>query len=164
MYKIYLASKYHISSKYDLFSKLTKWWTNSKYYHSEIFIDFGNNYGKYYSSTFLKGPRHFFGNKNDNIFDYLDISYMTTPKEVENYYNKTKGSKYDILGIFGFLARFVKGSIKKFFCSEWCANPLKIFTNKDKTESYKLSPDLLHLIVLEKQKSYNKGLKDSLNK
>ena len=43
-------------------------------------------------------------------------------KDVDEWFKKHRGKKYDVLGLVGFIWRRVEGSVRRFFCSEVVAD------------------------------------------
>ena len=99
--------------------KLIAWWTNSEYSHVELVIN-----DAWYSTS----PRDLKVRKaylipNEKHWDFIDIKI--DQNKVEDFYSRTKGAKYDWLGIS--LTQIINLEIhnpKKWFCSEWVAKAL----------------------------------------
>ena len=65
------------------------------------------------------------------------VELKISPKEVNVFFEKTKGLKYDLIGALGVVLR-IRDSKTKYFCSEWCAECLGI------EKSYRFSPNSLY--------------------
>ncbi|MDY4280202.1 MAG: hypothetical protein SOX56_03855 [[Pasteurella] mairii] len=63
--------------------------------------------------------------------------------QVQSYFAKTQGKKYDWLGVLG-LVLGVKQKRSKYFCSEWCFNAIFYSEN-----GWRFSPNDLAKIVKE---------------
>lgn len=114
---------------------MIRWWTNSKYSHCELYVDknligISSNEGVRIKKEIL----------NPNKWDLLTI-----PKKYDvdyiNFFNKTKGKKYDWLGII--LSNVFNRGIhnkNKYTCSEWlieCIDKsLNIIPEPKKYQSY----------------------------
>jgi len=124
------------------YSKLIRWWTKGRYSHTEIIID-----GYQYSSVEGIGVRKKKHHYDEREWDYVDI-YNIDSRIIKEFYKLTFSSKYDKIGILGFLVPF-KDRSDEWFCSEWCSNALKISGYKamwDK-EPNKINPNRLYRIV-----------------
>lgn len=123
--------------KGDLTDKAIRLWTDSKYSHVELIID-----GIWYSTS----PRDLCVRAkrivaNAEHWDFVDVEIDRL--SVEALYTNTKGAKYDWLGII--LSQFLPLDIhsrKRWFCSEWCCEALKI------KDSNKYSPGSLYRKVV----------------
>jgi len=129
-------------SKANWEDKLIAKYTHGSYSHCEIIID-----GYMYSSS----PRDGRVRKKKHIVDMNIWKYIHIDIEAKNilqFFDLTKGCRYDWLGILGFIIPF-KDRTNKWFCSEWCSNALKISEYKKlwKLEPSKISPNRLYDIL-----------------
>ena len=56
-------------------------------------------------------------------WDLIPINQLDAYIDVLNYFAQTRGKPYDFIGACGVVLG-IKGSLKKWFCSEWCAAAL----------------------------------------
>ena len=56
-------------------------------------------------------------------WDSIPINQLDAYIDVLNYFAQTRGKPYDFIGACGVVLG-IKGSLKKWFCSEWCAAAL----------------------------------------
>lgn len=61
--------------------------------------------------------------------------------DVIDFYNRTKNCKYDYLGAIGSVFAIFKQKKSRYFCSEWCAECLKL------SKPYKYTPDSLYRYI-----------------
>ncbi len=47
-------------------------------------------------------------------------------QRVQDFYDQTKGAKYDWAGCLGIALPALRQNVKKWFCSEWCAAVLDL--------------------------------------
>jgi hypothetical protein len=112
------------SNQNTLYSKAIKKYTRGIYSHMELW-DIPS--GKRYSSSSDKKGVFMDSIETENMeeWDLLEINIENiTIKDLHRYYLKTNASKYDYLGIFGFILP-IKDREDRWFCSEWCCNFLK---------------------------------------
>ena len=123
--------------------KLIAWWTNGSYSHVEIVID-NYQYSSYQPDGGVRKKEHIV---DDKVWNYIEIDNIDEQKILE-FFEMTKGEKYDWLAIFGFVIPF-KDRSNEWECSEWCSNALKISGCKKlwKHEPSKLSPNKLYKIL-----------------
>lgn len=108
----------------NLVDKLVRFWTRSCYSHVELVIN-----GTWYSTS----PRDLEVrakniNPRDGYWDFVDVEIDYA--YVQRFFNRTKGSKYDWLGIF--LSQIFPLHIqleRRYYCSEWCATALTLVDN-----------------------------------
>ena len=124
-------------------------WTHGKYSHVELVID-----DLMYSSSpkdgRVRAKKHIVDIRS---WDYINIDNIDEDNVIE-FFNITKGQKYDWIGILGFVIP-IKDRTNEWFCSEWVSNALKISGCKKlwKQEPSKISPNKLYIIL----KKYLKG-------
>ncbi|AWX14283.1 enoyl-CoA hydratase [Mergibacter septicus] len=107
--------------------------TRSKYSHCEIAIKRTNvishsyieTYYNCYSSSLRDGgvrTKRIEQSTLENS-EKWDLIYLSNLRDYQviNYFNQTKGRKYDVLGVLGLIFG-IKDARNKFFCSEWCYN------------------------------------------
>ena len=113
--------------------------TWSKYSHCEIAIKPKKNSTEYicYSSSVRDGGVRFktmaLNPADWDIFELPEV----TEKKVKDFYEETKGMKYDFLGAVGSVLH-TREIPNKYFCSEWCSAVLGL------TKPYKYSPGRLY--------------------
>jgi len=125
-----------------VYSKLIRWWTRGKYSHVEIVV------GSYqYSSIEGIGVRKEWHKYDRSEWDYVDV-YDLNIDDVLEFFEMTKGHKYDKIGILGFIIP-LKDRTNEWFCSEWCSNALKISGYKVmwNKEPSKISPNKLYKML-----------------
>lgn len=114
--------------------------TKGPYSHCEIAIkDNAGYYIIYSSSSRDKGVRTKTLKLDLHKWDLVPVKLEQN--DVINYYNKTKGAKYDLLGALGILLPF-RDKKNRFFCSEWCYNVIFKSTN-----GYRIDPNRLASII-----------------
>lgn len=119
--------------------------TNSRYSHCEVAIASTTREGVYHccsASIRDGGVREKWMYLPGERWDLIRVD--TSADDVETFFDRTKGDKYDWPGIFRFLLPFIPQSPKRWFCSEWCAwaigirdNPSKYSPGKLAQEAYK---------------------------
>lgn len=102
----------------NIYDKLIRWWTESKYSHCELVVD-----GVWYTSSPRDGgvvKRELKMSSNWDMYDvYVD------EKRLEMVMNRNEGAKYDWLGIvFTQVLPFGIHSKSRMFCSEFVAEVL----------------------------------------
>ena len=120
-------------------------WTGGIYSHTEIVV------GDYMYST---SPRDGSVRKKEHIIDLSTWDYKTIEipnsrlKDLELFYDMTKGLPYDWAGIIGFIIPFTDKE-NKYFCSEWVTKSLMIMGVPQvfKVEPSKVSPNRLATIL-----------------
>ena len=147
MSKVYLAFYYKdrkVESLqtfwYRAFDTLTKVVTLGRYSHCEIAIESAGQYRCYSSSKRDGGVRVKRMALPSDTWDLVDISHLITEQGVMDFYAKTKGMGYDVIGLLS----PVVGNIHdkdKYFCSEWCGAALGF------QQPNKLSPISLYRLV-----------------
>ena len=58
-------------------------------------------------------------------WDLIPVNQQDAYIDVLNYFAQTRGKPYDFIGACGVVLG-IKGSLKKWFCSEWCAAALRV--------------------------------------
>ena len=121
--------------KGDWVDKVIKWWTKSQYSHVEVVV--GDTW--YSSSPRDGGVRSMrmedYNAEHWDIIDYPGVS----ASDVFDLFRKTKGSKYDFIGIlFSQVLPIGLHSSTKWYCSEWAAELKYNNTNISPQELYEL--------------------------
>jgi hypothetical protein len=127
---------FFIGDKKNILDRLIRWRTQSEVSHVELVV---NGY-KYSSYPGIGVRRDIFVNNPGDwlIYDLPDVKEET----VIDFFEKTKGKKYDWLGVLIGQAFYVKvDDPKKFFCSEWCAAVLGF------PQACRFSPALLQIVI-----------------
>lgn len=110
---------------------LTRKLTKGIYSHCEIVVEREEMIGNYdsdiiydcYSSSIRDGGvRKKYIDVTDKKWDLVELKGVTE-KQIKEYFEKTKGAKYDWLGAIGVVFG-IPHARSKFFCSEWCANAI----------------------------------------
>ena len=126
-----------------LVDKVIRWWTRSNYSHVELVID-----GLWYSSSPRDG-----GVRKATIVakDNWDLVEVEVEEAwVEDLYRTTEKCGYDFKGILGNeILPFRVHSESKYYCSEWCAEALRL-------EDTLVSPEKLYQLVAEREKRNGK--------
>lgn len=136
---VYLA---FYKGKGDFLNKVVRFFTRSKYSHCAIVA-----HGVEYSSSSRYGG--VYATRwdilyNVNEWDFINLTDIPA-QDIVAFYNRTRDCKYDYLGAIGSVFTVFKQKGSSFFCSEWCAECLRI----DKPHKY--TPDSLYT-RLNKQK------------
>lgn len=135
---------------------VVKWWTKSQYSHAELVMP--DEITWISISPFLTSRVESREKKeyDENSWDFIDFFISEKEyHEIEDFYEETKGSKYDWAGMLLSQILPVKYRIKnvnKWYCSEWIAHALRaadvIHWKKFKIYSHcDLSPGTLYKIV-----------------
>jgi hypothetical protein len=126
--------------------KLIALWTKGKYSHVELIIG-DKQYSSHISDGGVRCKKHIY---NEDLWDYVEVPNIRV-KDILQFYSITKGDKYDLLGIAGFVIPF-KDRTNEWFCSEWVSNALKISGYKKlwNQEPSKISPNKLYKILKDK--------------
>ena len=102
---------------------LIRTFTRSPYSHCEIAGNKGNGqYACYSASLRDGGVRCKTMPLPADKWDLIPIR-QNVYADVLNYFGRTQGEPYDFIGACGVVLG-IKGSLKKWFCSEWCAAAL----------------------------------------
>jgi hypothetical protein len=110
---------------------LTKWWTAGPYSHCELVFGEPDEQGlsTCWSSTWLdKGVREAKIALDPKDWDILDLSHFGAAREMAaiEWFEANRGAPYDVLALFGFLFRPIKGMGNMYFCDEACLTALSI--------------------------------------
>ena len=110
---------FYVAKNGDWTDKLIAWWTDSKYSHVELVLD-----GTWYSTS----PRDLAVRAKQIVAkeEYWDFVEVEVDKvKVVEFYEKTKGAKYDWVAIvLSQIVELDRHSKSKYICSEWCAEAI----------------------------------------
>ena len=142
---------------------VTRFFTKGQYSHCELVIE----------HTEFNGSSHY---AHDTVFDcysssvqdggvrckQIDVSDNTkwdliplndvTEQQIEAYFNRTLGRKYDWWGALGIVLG-IKQKRSKYFCSEWCFNAIY---NSD--DGWRFSPNQLAAIVRKNRQNNDQSM------
>jgi len=127
----------------DWTDRLIAFYTKGKYSHTELIID-DFMYSTSPRDGKVRKKKHIYC---ENIWDYVEVKNIEKEKILE-FFELTKGQKYDYIGILGFVIPF-KDRSNEWFCSEWVSNALKIagYKNLWTKEPSKISPNHLYKLL-----------------
>lgn len=119
----------------DWVDKLIRWWTKSQYSHVEVVVG-----DMWYSSSPRDGGVRSMRMEDYNAEHWDVIGYPgVSASDVFDLFRKTKGSKYDFIGIlFSQVLPIGLHSSTKWYCSEWSAELKYDKTNLSPQELYEL--------------------------
>jgi len=139
-------------------NSIVRWWTRSEYSHAELVMP--DEITWISISPFLSSRVESREKKeyDEKVWDFIDFFISEKEyHEIEDFYEETKGSKYDWVGMI--VSQFLPSGLKltnvrKWYCSEWIAHALraadvipwkkfKLYEKKD------ISPGTLYKIVSE---------------
>lgn len=122
-------------AKGDWVDKVIRWWTSSKYSHCEVVIG-----DEWFSSSPRDGGVRSMRMEDYNAEHWDIIGYPgVSASDVFDLFRKTKGSKYDFIGIlFSQVLPIGLHSSTKWYCSEWAAELKYNNTNISPQELYEL--------------------------
>lgn len=131
---------------YKWYSKIVKKFTRSNFSHCEFYYN-GQLIG---ISGDISNVRKKSQILNKDKWELYEISVH--PTTVESFYNKTKGCKYDWLGIvLGLFFNFRIGSKTRYTCSEWVAECLDSELDCFYPKNYiTITPQDIYELVLKK--------------
>lgn len=96
-----------------LFNTITRWWLNGVYSHCELIFSDGVSA----SASFTDGGVRFKTiDFNPAKWDIVEV--QASEVVAREWFKVNEGAKYDVWGLFGFIARRIKGQQGRFFCSE----------------------------------------------
>ena len=115
--------------------KVVRWWTKSQYSHVEVVVG-----DMWYSSSPRDGGVRSMRMEDYNAEHWDIIGYPgVSASDVFDLFRKTKGSKYDFIGIlFSQVLPIGLHSSTKWYCSEWAAELKYNNTNISPQELYEL--------------------------
>lgn len=114
----------------NFLEKCIKYFTKSEFVHCELVSCFCNDTFYGYSAFPGEGVRSKYIKYDPKVWEFINLKDIKT-QDVKKFYEKTKGKKYDYLGVLGFVFGN-HDNPNRYFCSEWCAtvlglnNPSKI--------------------------------------
>lgn len=112
-------------SKQRLFNRLVCWYLKGSYSHCELVLkDNSDGTSLCLSSSFMDGGvrlKNIYLDKNK--WDFIELNDPRfTLEHALDYYEQHKNTKYDVLGLLGFIWRRQTGIKHKMFCSEVLAD------------------------------------------
>ena len=134
MTRVYLAlykGRKRGTSPRELWQRLMDWAvriaTRGQYSHCEIAVKHGftDDYHCYSASLRDGGVRLKTMPLPADKWDLIPINQLDAYIDILNYFAQTRGKPYDFIGACGVILG-IKGSLKKWFCSEWCAAALGV--------------------------------------
>ncbi|MDG6881060.1 Uncharacterised protein [Phocoenobacter uteri] len=138
MATIYLAL---YKGKGELVDKAIRFFTKGRYSHCELAIAKKDGFLSYSSSPRDNGVRCKFIKKFDRLKWDLVALENVTEQQILDYFQQTKGKKYDWLGAIG-VCLGLSQNRNRYFCSEWCFN---VIFGSD--EGWRFSPNQLSALV-----------------
>ena len=97
-----------------IFSRLVRWWTSSKYSHTELIFSDGVSG----SSSFLdKGVRLKSITYDETYWDFIEIQGFDE-LQARWWFERNQGKKYDVLGLLGFVWKRGTQNKNKWYCNE----------------------------------------------
>ena len=123
---------------FRFFDDAIKFFTRGPYSHCEIAIpnpDPSLVFTCYSASNRDGGVRKKVMQLPPERWDLIEVNIE--PDKVRDFFAKTQGARYDLIGALGVVLR-IRDSKTKYFCSEWCAKCLGL--NKPR----KFSPNSLY--------------------
>lgn len=124
MNKVYLACYHGRASKrwHRICDGITRFFTRGQYSHCEIAVYLTDSEYQCYSSSYRDG-----GVRTKVMQLDLDkwdlIPLDVSIEQIQDSFNQTKESGYDLLGALGCVAG-LRQHPTKYFCSEWCFNTI----------------------------------------
>lgn len=125
---------------FRFFDDAIKFFTRGPYSHCEIAIpnpDPSLVFTCYSASNRDGGVRKKVMQLPPERWDLIEVNIE--PEKVRDFFAKTQGAKYDLIGVLGVVLR-IRDSKTKYFCSEWCAECLGL------NKPHKFSPNQLSVI------------------
>lgn len=123
---------------FRFFDDAIKFFTHGPYSHCEIAIpnpDPSLVFTCYSASNRDGGVRKKVMQLPPERWDLIEVNI--DPYKVRDFFAKTQGLKYDLIGALGVVLR-IRDSKTKYFCSEWCAECLGL------NKPHKFSPNSLY--------------------
>jgi hypothetical protein len=118
-----------------------RWWTDGPYSHNEVIFSDGWTGTASWADKgvkLLKRPEEYY----DNLDDWVIIDIEGDENVVRGWFFERQGAPYDLLGVFGFVWRPIRGMDGAFFCSEAFAAALGW------ADAHQYSPNLLYDTLL----------------
>lgn len=106
----------------NFLEKCIKYFTKSNYVHCELVSCFCSDTFYGYSAFPGEGVRSKYIKYDPKVWEFINLKDIKT-QDVKKFYEKTKGKKYDYLGVLGFVFGNPDNP-NRYFCSEWCAKAL----------------------------------------
>lgn len=98
--------------------KIIRLFTGKPYSHCELAVANGNKYLCYSSSPRDGGVRYKTMHLNEDKWDLIPITGLSVT-QIAQFYDKTKGKKYDFIGAVGCVLP-LRQKPSRYYCSEWC--------------------------------------------
>jgi hypothetical protein len=124
-----------------LFDTLVRWWTNGPYSHVELVFSDDISAS---ASMLDNGVRFKKIEWKPDRWDFFEIE--GNEELAKEWFLENVGSKYDYLGLFGFIYRKHTGDCKRWFCSEACAKALGY------KDAWRFCPNTLYAIITRENK------------
>jgi len=99
-----------------LFNRLVSWWTLGPYSHVELVFENGESVSSSFMDGGVRYKRIQFNSAN---WDFINIEGKFDEREIRLRVDDFLDTKYDWLGLIGFVVRRVQQDRKKMFCSEF---------------------------------------------
>lgn len=105
-----------------------KWWTNSKYSHTELLLDGKKIWTSISPFGLSSVESRVIENINIEEWDFIDLRLTKEQmSSLIDFIVKTTGNKYDWIGmIFSQIFPFILKSKNKWYCSSWVAHALLV--------------------------------------
>jgi hypothetical protein len=121
----------------NMFNRFIRYWDGGIYSHCElVFSD-----GLWAASTYQDNVRGAYRNVILEEWDYIELP-ASMEQEAREFFEHTKGAKYDLVGQIRFFFSPYQGSPEGYWCSEWVAAALGI------SDAYRYSPNTLKSTLL----------------
>ncbi len=107
-----------------ILDRAIRWWTDGPYSHNEVIFSDGWTGTSSWADKgvkLLKRPEGYY----DNLDNWTIIEIDADEAEVRAWFYEHDGAPYDLLGVFGFVWRPIRGMGGAFFCSEAFAAAMK---------------------------------------
>lgn len=135
-------------SNHKWWSRLIKWWTNSNYSHCELY-----NGSELIGISTEQSVRKKVNKINPDKWDIFEIKDNLIESVIDNFFEKTKGSKYDWRGIiYSYIFNRKLHSKNKYTCSEWIIELMDSNYNVIYPKNYiQFTPQDVHDILKDKE-------------
>lgn len=134
-------------SRHRLFDALVRMWSRKAYSHCELIVESFNGQTTCLSSSFRDGGvRMKTITLDPSRWDIVDVPFFVPKSRAHEWSKAHEGQGYDVLGLLGFVVRPIRGSSKRWVCSEAVADVLGF------ADSWRFDLAVLHS-VLTRQKA-----------
>lgn len=106
----------------NFLEKCIKYFTKSNYVHCELVSVKTENEFFGYSAFPGEGVGSKYIKYDPKVWEFIKLKDIKS-KDIKDFFNETKGKKYDYLGVLGFVFGNPDNP-NRYFCSEWCAKAL----------------------------------------